>query len=270
VVAARPTAPSLLSLTAETFLALGLPHKAHAMLGNAPARIRRSASMRLVAGRVALANKHLKEAATLFNAILKDDPRSPDALMELGRLESARGHQTKARAYFARALKLRPRDPELYEALSQVHARSGRPAKAITYGMRAADLFRERNRPLRACEALIALGRSLRAGDKRSVIKAEEILFEATKIPGAPARAYLELGLVHKKKDDLNRAAWCFRQAGRRDPQLAEAHLQLGLALSRKRKRHWRREAVQALRRFLKLRPKGEKADLAKARLKAL
>jgi lipopolysaccharide biosynthesis regulator YciM len=57
---------------------------------------------------------------------------------------------------------------------------------------------------------------------------------------------------------------WCFRQAVERSPQLAEAHLELGLVL--RSKPQWRRDSKVALRQYLKLRPDGKDA----ARVRAL
>jgi tetratricopeptide (TPR) repeat protein len=268
VIEDRPTQPSLLAQAGEAFLALGLPQKAQVLIRQAMSTKLQSTSIQLLAGRIELANNQHEAAAKLFNAVLKKQPDNPQALLELGRIMATKRQGARARRYFARALRLRPRDPQLLLDLSRVHALTGDYKKAYTTAVAAIRLLRKSDQTHRVMEALVELARLLRRGDPWAVKKAEEVLYEATKPKNAPTSAYVEMGLLYRQQKDLNRAVWCFRQATVRDPEHAPAHLQLGLTLAKKRR--WRKDAVQALKAFLKLRPKGEEAARVRALIKRL
>jgi tetratricopeptide (TPR) repeat protein len=188
--------------------------------------------------------------------------------MPVSRFEEASGEAAQARRRFAAALKLRPKDPELLFLIARAQARSGDPRAAYTNGSRAIKLLRAANQDPRALEVTMQLGRLLAQRDKWARQRAAELFFEATKPKNAPALPFLELGRVHRMQGDVKRAVWCFRQATERDPNLAEAYLELGRTM--KGKREWRKEARIALRRYLKLRPDSKEAPKVRAMLEKL
>jgi tetratricopeptide (TPR) repeat protein len=263
-VAARPTQPSLLATAGETFLTIGQAAKASALVDHAMKHASGSVAVQLLAGRIALANKRTADAKSRFAAVLKGDPHNPEALVELGRIEASEGHGVKARQRFAAALRQRPKDPELLLLLARVHARGGDSRKAVASGLQAIKLLKHSEQTTRAYEVMVELGRLLTGTDRWGKARAEELFFEATKPQNAPATPFLELGKLHRGKGDIPRAIWCYRQAVERDPQLAEAQLELGLAL--RSKPQWRKEAKKVLRRYLQLRPQGAES----ARIRAL
>jgi tetratricopeptide (TPR) repeat protein len=268
VLQAKPTQPSILGRAGQTFLAVGLSKRALELIQHGIKFNSESTSIRLLAGRVSLANNQPDEARAMFNEVLKRDPNSAEALVELGRIEAAAGQRDQARKHFAKALELRPADPDLLLLLARVHAQSGDYRKALEYGSRALALFHKARQGYRVQETLVELGRSFRKGDKWAQSRAEELLFEATKPKAAPANAFLELGLLHLQRHDLNRAAWCFKQAVHRDPGYAEGYLRLGQVLAKKTR--WRKDARAAFQQYLKLRPKGAEAARVRALLKRL
>ena len=266
VLRAKPTQPSILARAGQAFLSLGLSAKALALLEHGIKFNPSSTTLELLQGRVAMANKRMAEARALFDQILVREPNNPEALVELGRIEATSKQSDRARKHFARALELRPSDPDLLLLLSRVQAQSGDYRSALTHGMKAIKLLKQTGQTLPAAEALVQLGHTMRQGDTWAQARAEELLFEATKSRAPPAAAYLEMGLLYQTRRDHNRAVWSFRQAVERDPSFAEGHLQLGLTLLRKPRT--RREGKKALRRYLKLRPKGTQAARVRAVLK--
>ena len=134
---------------------------------------------------------------------------------------------------------------------------------AVTNGTKAIRLLKGSAQDARAVEMMMELGRLLAQGDPWARKRAEELFFEATKPKNAPALPFFELGRLYRSQGELQRAVWCFRQAVERDPNLAEAYLDLGRAL--RGKPQWRKEAKAALRRYLKLRPDSEEAPKVRA-----
>lgn len=267
VLRAKPTQATVLAKAGEIFLSLGLAAKAQRLLRHG-LKFASSTALSILAGRVAVANKELAEARTVFTKVLKREPRNTAALVELGRIEAATKNRSEARKLFAKALRLRPKDPELLLSLSRVHAQSGDFRNALGYGTKAVRLFKETGQKFRTNEALIELGRMFRGGDRWAQGRAEELLFEATKVKDPPPNALLELGLLYRAQREPNKAIWCFRKAVERDPAYADGYLELGQALATKRK--WRRDARRALKRYLKLRPKSQAATRVKNLLKRL
>ena len=268
LLADRPTQPSLLAQTGEAFLAMGLPAKAALLVEQGITRDPGSVLIRLLAGRVALANGKSDEARRHFDEVLSRAPRHPEALIELGRLEEASGHGDQAGRRFAAALKQRPKDPELLFLVARAQARGGNPRVAVTNGIKAIRLLKGAAQDARAVEMMMELGRLLARGDSWARKRAEELFFEATKPKNAPALPFFELGRLYRSQGDLQRAVWCFRQAVERDPNLAEAYLELGRAM--RGKPQWRREAKAALRRHLKLRPDSEEAPKVRSMIDKL
>jgi len=268
VLQAKPTQPSVLATAGEAFLSAGLSGRVAKLIEHGVAFNPSSTPIKILAGRVAVANNKLDQARKMFAEVLAKEPSNPEALVELGRIEAASKNPEAARKHFARALELRPRDPDLLLQLSRVHAQSGDYRSALGLGMRAIRLLRDTNQTYRTQETLVELGRVFRKGDRWAQDRAEELLFEATKAKQAPPNAYLELGLLYQQRGDHNRAVWCFRQAVEKTPTFADGYLRLGLALAKKRQ--WRRDAKNALHRYLELRPKGEEARRVRALLKRL
>lgn len=259
VAAERPSQPSLVARAGEAYLTLGKPAKALALYEAARAQAGDAVSLRLLAGRVALAADRRDDARAHFRAVLERDPKNPEALSELGRLETAAGNDDAARKHLQAALRQRPKDSELLLAVARTHAQSGNYRKAFDSGMSSIRLLRRSRREGQAFEAMVDLARLLAQGDKWARARAEELLFEATRPKNAPATPFLELGRLYRQQNDVARTVWCFRQAVQRAPNLAEAHLELGLAL--RAKPQWRREAKIHLRQYLRLRPDGKEAE---------
>jgi tetratricopeptide (TPR) repeat protein len=247
---------------------MGLPAKAAALVDEGLKHDPSSVGIRLLAGRVAVANKQPEDARKHFNEVLRRDPKHPEALVELGRLEEASGQSASARRRFAAALKLRPKDHELLYLIARVQARGGDAKAAVASGTKAMRLAKAAGQEARATEKMMELGKQLAQGDRWARKRAEELFFEATKPKNAPAPPFLELGRIHKAQNKLPQAIWCFRQATERDPNLAEAYLELGKVL--RAKPQWRKEAKASLKKYLKLKPDAPDAAKVKAMLEKM
>jgi tetratricopeptide (TPR) repeat protein len=260
----RPTQPSLVAAIGESYLSLGKPDRVQVLIDSVQAQAGTSIALRLLAGKVALADRRPVEARDHFKAVLLRDAKNADALIELGRIETAAGNDEAARRHFQAALRQRPRDTGLLLAVARAHAHSGNYRKALDSGMSSIRLLKRTGQEAQAQEAMVELGRLLAPGDKWAKTRAAELFFEATKPKDAPAAPFFELGRLYRQQNDLARTVWCFRQAVQRSPSHAEAYLELGMAL--RAKPQWRRDAKQALRHYLRLRPDGSEA----ARVRAL
>ena len=157
-----------------------------------------SLAIRVLAGRVALANKRAAEARQHFIWVLGKDPRNPEALVELGRIEESEGQGAAAKKRYAAALRLRPKDPDLLLLIARAYARGGDYKNALPSGMKAIKLLRGSGQEARVFDVLIELGKAFTHGDKWARTRASELLFEATKPKNAPATAFLELGRLYR------------------------------------------------------------------------
>ncbi|MCK5796669.1 MAG: hypothetical protein KAI47_05780, partial [Deltaproteobacteria bacterium] len=141
------------------------------------------------------------------------------------------------------------------------------PHRAVQLGHRALTKLRRR-RALHKdhLTLLVHLGTVLSHGPRWSIARAQDFLFEAVRRPNAPLAAYLNLGHVYTSLQDSARAVWCFRQAVKRTPRDAIAHLELGRALLMKRR--WHGMARRTLRRFIALAPNHPKVPWARRHLR--
>ncbi|MCC6749559.1 MAG: tetratricopeptide repeat protein [Deltaproteobacteria bacterium] len=265
LVADRPTAPSLLAAAGQVFLALGNVQRADGLVRAASQRSPEATALMLLAGRVAQAEGQLDRARSLFKKVLNRDPRQAEALIDLGRAELEAKHVPKATQHFAAAVRLRPKDPELLLLQAEAYAKAGQYRQALKPGLQAIQAYVRSEQRGRAVEAMVTLGRAMRQGDAWARTRAQQLLFEATRQTQAPATAFLELGRVHRQNRNATRALVAFRQAIAHDPQLASAHLELGLTL--RTRPAWRNQAKKALRDYLRLRPKGDEAVRVRALL---
>ncbi|MBW2734746.1 MAG: tetratricopeptide repeat protein, partial [Deltaproteobacteria bacterium] len=260
---AGPSAPITLAAIGDTWIALGNADRAALIAKKGTASHRKNHSLQLLAAHVALANRRYTMARRLLLHLLKRSRKDPEVHLDLGQIALHRGRERRASRYFARALRTRPKDPALRLSLAIAYARAGKARKALPHADYAIGFFERANQHGRAVDALISVGKLLVRGRPAARKVAEELLFRASTKSNAPPEAFYHLGLVHKAKGDAPRAIWCFKQVVRRAPDMALAHLQLGLVQIQKRK--WKRKGLRALKRYLELDPKGPKARKVRA-----
>ncbi len=258
VVAARPSDARLLAEAGRAFVALGRLKQARELVERAAKVQPDAAAIHLLGGEVALLEGRLNGARKLFRRVLAKQPNRVEALVALGRIAAQRKRSRRAKRYFAAALRRRPKDPDVRQqlAMAYLHLRRWRDAYAQT--TRAVELWEKRGQRRRAIDLRIAVGRKLRHGDRRARKRAQELFFKASTSADPPPIAFYELGLIHRAEGERARAIWCFKQAIKRDKQMAEAYLQLGL--TQRGKRRWRRRSRRNLEHYLKLAPKGRYA----------
>lgn len=80
---------------------------------------------------LAIKNKDLPRAASIYRGILKIDPNSLAALLGLHSVERAQGHADEADKALARAMQSHPNEVLPAQMMAQVYLASGRPRKAV-------------------------------------------------------------------------------------------------------------------------------------------
>jgi tetratricopeptide (TPR) repeat protein len=164
-----------------------------------------------------------EEAQRFIRKALNQDPASAEANNSLGMTLAALGRHAEAQARFEKALAARPDFPQARNNLGIALAELGRHPEAIAEYRRAIELD-----PGYA-EAFANLGEALAALDRHD----EAIpCYEAAlaRRPGL-VEAALNLGNAHLAFNRLDAAQACYERAIREAPGYVEAHNNLGRAL---------------------------------------
>ena len=170
-----------------------------------------------------------QEAAAEFAQVLALSPNYADALANQGMAMMSLGHDTAALASLGRALQLQPAHGDALRRAAALLKKYGRAGEAV-------PLF----------ERAIALAAS---DNGRSGVKP---LGKSGGTPLLhPARLHVDFGELLVGLSSRDRAIEQYRRALELSPDLAEAHVDLGAALSRKARSRRRR----ATRRAVELRP---------------
>jgi tetratricopeptide (TPR) repeat protein len=264
LLAGRPTQGSILGAAGQVLLSLGDRVRAKAVLATAAENRVETPALVLLRGKLAEAEGNREEARKLLVGLLEKSPGDPAVIAEIGRLDLTSGLGREARARLAEALK-KVDSPDGVFLLARLQGMARDYHPALTSGLRAFQLYQRAGSSARGYEALVEVGRLLAHGDAWARTRAEELFFEATKEKDARGTPFLELGRIYRTRGDHARTVWCFKQAIAREPEMAQAHLELGQALLAKPK--WRREARAALERYLALSPDGKDARRVRALL---
>ena len=80
---------------------------------------------------LAIKNKDLDRAASIYRGMLKTDPNSLAALLGLHNVERVQGHADEADKALARAVQSHPNDVLPAQMMAQIYLSSGRPRKAL-------------------------------------------------------------------------------------------------------------------------------------------
>ncbi|MHC4066068.1 MAG: tetratricopeptide repeat protein, partial [Planctomycetota bacterium] len=162
---------------------------------------------RLLLGRLRWAKNEPDQAEVIFTDIARADPRSSAAYFWLGRICAKRGQLDAAVENFDQALALGPGNADLHYALAMALRDSGQAERAAEHLRHYQD---GRRTPLYADPYLDKL-RRLRTG----------------------ADYEFQLALKLAEEGHFEESLQHYRQALRIDPNLAEAHQNLGVALLR-------------------------------------
>jgi len=199
------------------------------------------------------------EAKAQFDLVLKDDPRSVQALIGVANLLMQDGRNEDVVALCKRTLSLDGRNTQAYMLLGEVYAGSGRPAEALPAFEKAAEIQPKltQNR-LNLAGALVELKQYPRAETLLT-----EIVHEYPRFP----LAQFNLGNLYDEQGRVVEALEHYRRALHLNPQYADAHFNLALLCERtgetlKAVHHWKC--------YLKLDNSGQWADIARRQLDRL
>ena len=198
----------------------------------------------------------LKGCMTVLEEILREDPSWAPALLTLAGIEAARGEFDRAAARYGAVLRANPRDPEALRGIEDVRVRRqlasgggapGTPAGGETLSLDALEKraggHLEKGEMFAAKEVFVELlSRARAAGDA-----------------GHQANALVELGRIAERLGKIDDAETFFREALAANPSAAAPHRYLGdLLLRRKGDRDGARAEYE---RYLEALPEGSKAD---------
>lgn len=190
----------------------------------------------------------LTEAQTLYSTLLERDPNHPEALHFQGLLTHQMGRTQLALPLIDRSLSLRPHNVHFLTNAGLIY-------QAVGDWKKVEAIYRELARLLpKDDKAWHNLGRALMAGG--NIGEAEQAFRQATSLAGSNPEYWKNLGITLLK---LNRpggaeeALLCFQRVIAADPDDAEGHNNLGIALGLLNRRD---EAVDAARTAIKLDPR--------------
>ena len=180
------------------------------------------------AGTAALAQQDLATAQSDFEQVIRLIPSAEPAHVALGLVLVHRGHLQEGIHEYQVALTLRKTDPTAQLNLAIAYQQIGQPAKAIPLFTQIEAEARINKKPLSA-SILSAYARALAATGNLS----QAALKMRAALSADPRNAQLhdDLGSIDAQQTSWDSARQEFSAAIQIDPQLAAAHLHLGLAL---------------------------------------
>jgi tetratricopeptide (TPR) repeat protein len=188
-------------------------------------------------GKALEASGKLDKARKVYEAVLQQDPESPEAARALGILLDKQGHHADAEQCFLVALQKQPRNADLLSDLGYCYFLQGRLDSAESALIKATVLAPEN--PLYHNNLGRVLGFQRRYDDAYAQFVAA----------GSEADAYYNMANVFASQDLPDEAKGCFQQALDADPNYLPA-----------------REALAAFEEFDRLPPKEQKASTAVAK----
>jgi len=186
----------------------------------------------------------LRQAASIYNKILKSFPDNVDALHFMGIIYYQLGDHDSAIKYIERELHLNPLSAEAYNNLGLVMRGKGNLNDAISLFKKAIEL-----KPYFA-NAYYNLG--LTYQDMKEYDKAIYNYERAIKIEPNFVEAYNNLGIVLRKVFRLDESVACFKKALQINPNLANTYNNLGLSYQDKEQYD---EALKCYQKALQLNP---------------
>ncbi|MGE3314395.1 MAG: tetratricopeptide repeat protein [Planctomycetaceae bacterium] len=106
----------------------------------APSKIKNPAKLNMAYGRWQEQMGQLTEARRSYDLVLKEEPKSVDAILGIARLDQLGGRVREAEAGFLRAAKLKPNDPNVHDSVGQFYAANEKWPEAIKWTESALSL----------------------------------------------------------------------------------------------------------------------------------
>lgn len=172
------------------------------------------------------------DAAKVFEKGLADFPASIALLIGRGTAEFLEGGASDSLKWFLKAADLQPSDPRPYPFLLEAYAVSGQQAEPVRTSLkRYLDLS-----PANA-DAYYLYARALsdRTSNREAVdeSRVESLLITAIELDPNLAEAHLQLGTLYARRDDFEDAAREFEATLRLAPERKEVHYKLAMAYRR-------------------------------------
>jgi len=176
----------------------------------------------LTAGLKLLGQGDWTGAAARFNAVLRAEPKHPDALHYMGLIAHQSGDNAKAAALIEAAVASNPNNAEAQSNLGTIYMAAGETQKAEAALQRAVNLNG------RVAAFQFNLGNACFALKK--LTEAESAYKNAVALQPQYPEAYSNLGTVYRELENLGAATACFEKAYRQKPGFAEAAYNLANA----------------------------------------
>jgi tetratricopeptide (TPR) repeat protein len=165
------------------------------------------------------------DAKAQFDLVLKDDPKSVQALIGMANILIDEGNSEDVVALCKRTLTLDERNPQAYTLLGEVHAGLGKPAEALSYFEKALEI-----QPKLTQNRLNLAGSLV---EVESYDRAEKLLNEITRdFPRFPL-AHFNLGLLYEAQGRFEEARKAYEEEVSSYPGDFRAHFNLGKILFR-------------------------------------
>lgn len=180
------------------------------------------------AGQAAIARRDLSAAQTDFEKVVRLDPQAEQGHSALGAVLVSRGQLKAGIRELEKALAMQPSDSTAQMNLALAYEQIGLPAKALPLFAKLDAQSRERRRELPSY-VLAAYARAL--GQTHQLGRAIVMMKAAVAQDSQNAELHDALGSLYAQKQEWADAQREFAVAVRLSPQLAVAHLHLGLAM---------------------------------------
>lgn len=179
-------------------------------------------------GVAAMSRNDLNAARAYFENVVRLEPTIELGHSALGAVLLRLGHINESIRELEKALAIKPGDSSAQLNLAVAYEQSSQPANALPWFARYEAASHAENHPLPA-DVLAAYARSLAATQQYSAAAAK--MKEAIGASPHNAGLYDELGSIYAQRKDWPDAKQAFDDAITIDPNLAMAHMHLGLAL---------------------------------------
>lgn len=193
-----------------------------------PSAALRKADTAYRAGQAALAHKNIDEAQADFEEVVRFAPEAEQGHSALGAVLVARGHTMEGIRELEKALVLKPTDGFTQKNLALAYVQAGSPEKALPIFAKLESNARTEKRVLPP-DVLAGYARALAATQSLD-LAAEKMRVAVAENP-RNAELHDELGSLYALREDWPHAQQEFAEAVRLNPDLAVAHLRLGLAM---------------------------------------
>lgn len=177
-------------------------------------------------GEEALDRQQWADAAIHFKKALELNPEFDQAMTALGRALKEQGREAEAEGWVRKAISQNPRNFKAWYELGWLQART-RPREALQALRKTVEI--------QPNFALAYREMGMLEFQAKDYLEAAEHLQKAVDLGLEKPFLLNYLGIAYSTTGKLNKAVMCYRRALELNPDLAEAHLNLGFAYERMR-----------------------------------